>query len=75
MSPQLTTLVFLVDTDWKYAKIYPKSDPGVLLMFHGNVKFSLNFTTTGLLRLKVIDSPLAETLENGNQASENKERF
>ena len=75
MSPQLTILIFLVDPDWIYAKIYPKSDPGILLMFHGNVKFSPNFTRTGLLQLKVIDSPLAETLEKVNHASGNKETF
>ena len=44
-------------------------------MFHGNVKFSPNFTRTGLLQLKVIDSPLAETLEKVNHASGNKETF
>ena len=43
-------------------------------MVHGSVKFSPNFTTTGLVGLNVIDSPLAETLEKGNYVNENKEK-
>ena len=43
-------------------------------MVHGSVKFSPNFTTTGLVRLNVTDSPLAETLEKGNHVNENKEK-
>ena len=51
------------------------SDQGFLLMVHGNVKFSPNFTTTGLVQLNVTDSPLAETLEKGNHVNENKEKL
>ena len=52
------------------------SDQGFFLMVHGNVKFSPNFTTTGLVQLNASDSPLAETLEKGNHANEkNKEKL
>ena len=71
----MTIFIFFVTIDVKYANIYSISDPGVLLIFHGRVRFSPCFTITGLLLLKFTDSPLAETLEKGNHVNENKEKL